>query len=86
MTERTDAERIDWMEKHLEGCALLSDDRGNWTISSTGAQNIPAGDAPADIWTSFEVPKEHWHLTLRQAIDHAMDGGPYADADGEDHA
>lgn len=72
----TDAERLDWLEKEAEGCALLSDDFGNWAVSTMGMQNIPdpvpEKGTPGDIGTSHFVKADEWKPSIRDAIDAAM--------------
>lgn len=68
----TDTERIDWLEQHARegGCpALLNDDNGHWAVSGDGTQNLPSGDQPEDIWTSFVVEAGKWYPSIREAID-----------------
>ena len=51
------------------GCpALIYDDRGNWALAMDGMQNIPSGDEPADIETTFFVEKDLWCKDPRIAI------------------
>lgn len=72
----TDAERLDWLEKEAEGCALLSDDFGNWAVSTMGMQNIPdpapEKGKPGDISTSHFVMAAEWRPSIREAIDAAI--------------
>lgn len=67
----TDTELIDWLERR-EGYALLSDDFGNWAVTSTGMQNIPnpipEKGKPADISTSFFVEADEWRPSIREAL------------------
>lgn len=75
---RTDTDRINWLEKNF-GIALLDDDNGHWAISGSGMQNVPDGDLPQDIWTSFHVRPDEWTETVRAAIDRAMGEDPPRD-------
>lgn len=76
--ERTDTERLDWLEKQ-GGYGVISDDNGRWAVPDTGTQNLAdaAGryvcDAPIDISSEFFVPAKGWRSSLREAIDAAMD-------------
>jgi hypothetical protein len=65
----TDAERLDWLSTQ-DGCALVSDDAGNWAVVCSGFQNVPL-DPPDDIQTSFFIRKDEWQPTVREAIDAA---------------
>ncbi len=49
------------------GCALISDDAGNWAVSGEGFQNVP-DDPPQDIETSFFIEKDLWKPTIREAL------------------
>lgn len=69
--EITDKDRMDWIERNF-GMALLDDDNGHWAVSFSGAQNVPEGEGPQDIWTSFFVKSDEWHPTAREAIDAAI--------------
>jgi hypothetical protein len=51
------------------GCySLINDDNGHWAMASDGIQNVPDGDDPADIATSFWVEKDLWADTAPMAI------------------
>ena len=64
----TDQELLTAMEE-LEGCALISDDRGNWSISCSGMQYIADGSEAIDITTTFWISKEDWFPNIREAIE-----------------
>ena len=69
-----DTERLDWLEAQTKkgACpALLNDDNGHWAVSFEGIQNCP-DDGPCDISTAFFVEAGHWHNTIREAIDAAI--------------
>jgi hypothetical protein len=68
----TDTERLDWMEKMAdEGLcpAIVNDDNGHWAMVFDGTQNVPEGDGPQDIATSFWVKADQWKPTFREAMD-----------------
>lgn len=69
---RTDAERLDWLEKYFGG-GLISDDNGHWAVSGAGMQNVPSGDKPEYIAVTNFVEAEEWHSNIRDALDAAMD-------------
>lgn len=69
---RTDTERLDWLEQQF-GCGLISDDNDHWAFSGSGTQNVPSGEEPEDIMTTFFVEAGEWRNTIREAIDAAMD-------------
>ena len=59
------------MEKMVENgyCpAILSDDNGHWALSLDGWQNVPDGDEPQDITTTFLVEAALWADTVPLAI------------------
>ena len=60
---------IDWFEKKCEGCAIISDDRGNWACSGDGFQNIEEGDFPIDIQTTFFIEADRWKKSIFEAIE-----------------
>lgn len=72
----TDTERLNWLETNGEGSALLSDDFGNWAVSSSGMQNIPdpvpEKGKPGNISTGFFVEAADWKPSVREAIDAVM--------------
>ena len=55
------------------GCALISDDAGNWAVSGEGFQNVPL-DPPQDIETTFFIEKEQWKPSIREALIAFCDG------------
>ena len=68
----TDTQRLNLLEKRADGCALLSDDNGHWTVACDGFQNCGFGKEPIDIETTFFVEKERWHKNIREAIDNTI--------------
>lgn len=54
-------------EKEGCGCALISDDAGNWAVSGEGMQNIPI-DPPQDIETTFFIEKALWKPSIKEAL------------------
>ena len=76
MVEPTDKERLDWLEQIVsEGVCpgLINDDNGHWALVFDGMQNVPTGDAPEDISTSFFIEAHQWRDTVREAIDAALE-------------
>jgi len=71
----TDTERLDWLEQHGDGMALISDDNGHWTVTGDGMQNCPIGDEKQDIETVFFIEADGWSDSIREAIDRAIGGG-----------
>ena len=80
-----DTERLNWLEQQF-GCGLISDDNDHWAFSGSGVQNVPSGDEPEDIYTSFMVEATEWHNSIREAIDAAMADEAQAGATQEEHA
>lgn len=76
--ERTDTERLDWLEKQ-DGYGVISDDNGRWAVPDSGTQNLAdaeghyACDTPIDISCEFFVPAEAWRPSIREAVDAAME-------------
>ena len=68
---RTDTIRLDWLEQQ-EGCALISDDNGHWTVAGDGWQNCPMTKEAIDIQTTFFIEKDKWADSVREAIDQAV--------------
>lgn len=68
--EKTDTERIDWLEKQ-QGCGLINDDNGHWAFVGSGFQNVPMGKKAQDISTTFFIEKKDWKPSIRKAIDAA---------------
>jgi hypothetical protein len=62
----SDTELIDYLQGQ-DGAALISDDFGNWAVSSAGMQIIP-DEIPGDVDTTFFVRKHEWHPNIRDAI------------------
>jgi hypothetical protein len=73
-TERTDTDRLNWLETEANGIGLVHDDNRHWAVSGTGMQNVVTGDDPHDVQTTFFVEAREWRKTIREAIDAAMDG------------
>lgn len=69
----SDTGRLDWLESHGDGAALVSDDAGHWAVSWDGAQDVPT-DPPQDIVTTHIVERDQWRPSIRAAIDAAMAG------------
>lgn len=71
----SDTELLNWLE-HVahEGSspALINDDNGHWAVSFDGWQNVPDGDKPNDICTTFVVKAHVWHNTVREALTAAI--------------
>lgn len=59
---------VDKMEKEGYCPALLSDDNGHWAFATDGIQNVPLGEEPEDIETTFFVPKNRWADSAPLAI------------------
>jgi len=53
---------------------LIDDDNGHVALVFDGAQNVPMGDDPEDIATTFFIEKDKWRSNLRSAIDAWIDG------------
>lgn len=71
----TDTERLDWLENITKDGAcpgLIFDDNGHWAVAFDGSQNVPEGEGPQDIATSFWIEAAAWRPTIREAIDAAM--------------
>jgi hypothetical protein len=51
---------------------LLYDDNGHFAITDEGYQSVAFGDEPVDVETSFNVPKECWKKTIREALNHYL--------------
>lgn len=66
-----DTERLNWLDSQ-DGVGLINDDNGHWAVSFAGFQNVPEGDKPADIFTSFSIEARDWKPSVREAIDAAM--------------
>ena len=52
---------------------LLNDDAGRFAITGEGMQNIPSPDAKIDMQLEFWVTKDHWHDTIREALNYYLD-------------
>ena len=64
----TDTELLDMLAE-CDGCALISDDFGNWAVSDAGMQSIP--DEPgvaSDISTTFFIEAHEWRPSIREAL------------------
>lgn len=51
---------------------LLNDDNGHWALTFEGYQDVPMGDKPIDINTSFFVEKKYWKNTIDKAIEFSL--------------
>ncbi len=67
-----DNARLDWLEQEQNGLALIHDDNSHWAVAYEGLQNVIKGDEPADLATTYHVPKSAFRRTIREAIDAAM--------------
>jgi hypothetical protein len=68
-----DTELLNFLEQ-CEGCALISDDFGNWAVSGTGMQNVPEKPGePSDIESVFFVEADEWKPSIREAIAAVME-------------
>lgn len=65
---------LDWLEEH-QGYGLISDDNGHWACVTNGMQNVPDGDEPQEIWTTFIVEADEWFDSIREAINNARTKG-----------
>lgn len=61
---------IVWLENH-QGCALVSDDNGHWSVSGNGFQNAVCGDEPQDVETTFFIEAVEWKNSIKEAVEHA---------------
>lgn len=52
---------------------LLYDDNGHFAIVSDGFQNISIEDGPIDNDMYFNVKKEYWKPTIREALNQYLD-------------
>lgn len=83
MGKMTDTERLDWLQDQ-SGCALLTDNIGDWTVSCDSFQQ---NDGPTDATMTFFIYKGNWSNTIRGAIDAAIfgeNGGQDRESDRED--
>lgn len=69
---RDDEKRLDWLDAHCDGQALISDDCKCWAVSWDGMQNVPDTDYPDSILTTHYINKEDWKHSVRDAIDVAI--------------
>lgn len=63
---------LKWLEDH-QGYALVSDDNGHWACVTDGMQNVPDGDEPQEIWTTFMIEAHEWFGSVWQAIQDAVE-------------
>ena len=64
----TDTELLDLLAE-CDGCALISDDFGNWAVSDTGMQSIPdEPGTPSDVSTTFFIEAHEWRPSIREAL------------------
>lgn len=68
----TDSERLDWLEKEANGCAVIHDDNAHWAFATNGMQNVIMGDGPGNLKTSYFIEKSEFRPTIREAIDAAI--------------
>ncbi len=68
----TDTERLDWLEKEGNGCAVIHDDNSHWAVAFDGMQNVIRGDEPGDLDTHFFIDADKFRPTIREAIDAAI--------------
>jgi len=47
---------------------LLNDDNGNWAVKFDGFQNVPMGDEPEDISTTFFIEAKDWKDSIYEAL------------------
>jgi hypothetical protein len=68
----SDSQLLDWLQNNgFMAPGLINDDGDNgglWAVSMTGIQNMPMGEGPQDISTSFFVEAHEWKPTVREAI------------------
>ena len=65
MSDRTDIERLDWLEKVADRIRFVRRwDRGFWQFAVVAPRTLPLYD-------------ESWRESLRAAIDKAIDGGEF---------
>lgn len=65
---KSDTELLNWLEE-AEGCALISDDFGNWAVSGTGMQTVPEEPGePSHIESVFIIEADEWRPSIRKAI------------------
>lgn len=68
------ADLLRWLEQiTFDGAcpALVNDDNGHWAVAFDGTQNVPDGDGPEDIMTSFFIARDKWYNTIGEAIEAA---------------
>ena len=71
MRQLTDTELLDGLERATEtgACpALIYDDNGHWAVAEEGMQDVPPGDAPGDVATTFFIPARQWCNSAREAL------------------
>ena len=68
MSEWTDSKLLELLSQ-CDGCALISDDFGNWAVSDGGMQSIPEHPGtPSDISTTFFIEAHEWRPSIREAL------------------
>lgn len=86
---RTDTELLDGLERIARSgdCpGVINDDNGHWAVSGDGIQTLPARTGePFDCHTTFIVPSEAWHTSIRAAINAYLDDPCIAHRDGASH-
>lgn len=73
---RSDTELLNGLEALVAtgDCpGIINDDNGHWTVSGSGVQNVPDGDGPSDIQTTFFIEAKDWKPTIREAIEAYLD-------------
>jgi len=58
---------LEYFEQNGQGTALVSDDAGNWAVSTSGDQNVPM-EPPQDISTTFFIEAHEWKPTIAEAL------------------
>lgn len=74
--KRSDTELLDALERLVDRGAcpgVINDDRGHWAVSDEGMQNIPMGDEPEDLETTFYIKAQQFRTSIREAIDVYLD-------------
>ena len=52
---------------------LLNDDNGHWAVKFDGFQNLPMGDEPEEIITTFKVVAKDWKESIYDALIWALE-------------
>jgi hypothetical protein len=68
-----DSARLNWLSLN-QGCNLISDDGGQWALSTSGIQPVPEGGRFTEtVAINSWVDPEEWKPSVRAAIDFVMD-------------